>query len=97
MSGTERHRGLAESTAKTMFRRLSPAYCVCPVEITLMRTVLNKFIEDEQGQDIIEYLLLASLVAFAAVFGINTLAGDLNVAFSRIGSKMNASMTTNTT
>ena len=58
-----------------------------------MRTLWNEFFKDEQGQDLIEYTLVAALIGFAAVAGMNTLAGNLNTAFSRIGSKVIANVT----
>jgi pilus assembly protein Flp/PilA len=41
--------------------------------------------KDEEGQGLVEYLLILALVAFAAVAGMNQLASFLNVAFSAIG------------
>ena len=41
---------------------------------------------DEAGQGLVEYALIIALVAFAAVVGMNTLAADINLAFSQIGS-----------
>ena len=41
---------------------------------------------DESGQGLVEYALILTLVAFAAVGGMNTLATDINNAFSLIGS-----------
>jgi pilus assembly protein Flp/PilA len=58
-----------------------------------MRNFWNEFLNDEQGQDLIEYTLVAALIAFGAVAGMNTLATDLNQAFSKIGSKVNANIT----
>jgi pilus assembly protein Flp/PilA len=58
-----------------------------------MRNFWYEFLHDEQGQDLIEYTLVAALIGFAAVAGMNTLAGDLNTAFSKIGSKLNAQIT----
>jgi pilus assembly protein Flp/PilA len=46
--------------------------------------------KDEAGQGLVEYLLILALVAFAAVAGMNSLASYLNVAFSAIGSLVNA-------
>jgi len=45
---------------------------------------------DESGQGLVEYLLILALVAFAAVAGMNSLASYLNIAFSAIGSLVNA-------
>lgn len=38
----------------------------------------------EEGQDLIEYALLLSLLAFGAVVGMESLAGGLNNAFDHI-------------
>jgi pilus assembly protein Flp/PilA len=43
---------------------------------------------DEDGQDLIEYALVVALIAFAATAGMNTLATDINQAFSNIGARL---------
>jgi pilus assembly protein Flp/PilA len=58
-----------------------------------MRRFWIEFLKEESGQDLIEYTLVAALIGFAAIAGMNTLAGDLNIAFSKIGSKLNATIT----
>ena len=58
-----------------------------------MRRFWIEFLKEESGQDLIEYTLVAALIGFAAIAGMNTLASDLNLAFSKIGSKLNASIT----
>jgi len=47
---------------------------------------------DENGQDLIEYALVVSLIAFAAVAGMTTLAGDINTAFTNIGTKLTSAI-----
>jgi pilus assembly protein Flp/PilA len=47
---------------------------------------LSQLHKDEAGQGLVEYALIIALVAFAAVVGMNTLAADINTAFSKIGS-----------
>lgn len=49
--------------------------------------------QDDCGQDLIEYALLSALIGFAAVAGMGTLASYVNAAFSKIGSKLNSSIT----
>jgi pilus assembly protein Flp/PilA len=49
-------------------------------------------LRQEDGQDLIEYALVVSLIAFAAVAGMNTLASDINSAFIAIGDKLNSSV-----
>lgn len=58
-----------------------------------MNVVLNlisQLHKDEEGQGLVEYLLILALVAFAATAGMGSLASYLNVAFSSIGSLLNA-------
>ena len=45
---------------------------------------------EDNGQDLIEYALVAGLIALAATAGMNTVAGDINNAFSAIGTKITA-------
>jgi pilus assembly protein Flp/PilA len=54
---------------------------------------IQTFLADESGQDLIEYALVVALIAFAAVAGMNTVATDINNAFSKIGSKMLSAIT----
>ena len=54
--------------------------------------VLHSLHKDESGQDLIEYALVAALIAFGAVTAMGTLANDINSAFSTIGSKLDSSL-----
>jgi Flp pilus assembly pilin Flp len=49
---------------------------------------LRRLIMQEHGQDLVEYALLVSLVAFGATAGVKALATGLNVAFSNTSSKL---------
>lgn len=49
---------------------------------------LKNVLKNEEGQDLIEYALVVALIAFAAVAGMSTLAGDINTAFGNIGTKL---------
>ena len=42
----------------------------------------------EEGQDLVEYALLITLVALAAVAGINKVASAINTAFSNISATL---------
>lgn len=58
-----------------------------------MNFLLNALLQlhkDEEGQGLVEYLLILALVAFAATAGMGSLASYLNQAFSSIGSLLNA-------
>jgi pilus assembly protein Flp/PilA len=56
-----------------------------------LQNLMNR-INEEEGQDLIEYALVVALIAFAAIAGMNTLAGDINNAFSNIGIKLTSSI-----
>lgn len=43
---------------------------------------------EESGQDLIEYALIAALIALAATVGMGSVAKAINTAFSSIGSKV---------
>ena len=49
---------------------------------------MQRLIMQEEGQDLIEYALVVSLIAFAATAGMNVLATDINTAFSNIGATL---------
>ena len=46
----------------------------------------------DDGQDLIEYALVVALIAFAAVGGMSTLAGQINNAFAGIGNTLTSSI-----
>ena len=50
--------------------------------------VKAQILRDEQGQDLIEYALIAALIALAATAGMKTVASDINTAFTNIGNKL---------
>jgi pilus assembly protein Flp/PilA len=54
--------------------------------IRLILQSVSQVHRDEAGQGLVEYALIIALIAFAAVVGMNTLAADINSAFSLIGS-----------
>ena len=46
----------------------------------------------EEGQDLIEYALLAGLIALAAVAAIGTIGNDINNLFTSVGSTLNTAI-----
>jgi pilus assembly protein Flp/PilA len=51
----------------------------------MLQPLINK-----SSEDLIEYALVVSLIAFAAIAGMSTLATDINTAFTSIGTKLTA-------
>jgi len=58
--------------------------------MTFVLNSLARLHKNEEGQGLVEYLLILALVAFAATAGMGSLASFLNHAFSAIGSLLNA-------
>jgi pilus assembly protein Flp/PilA len=58
-----------------------------------MRNTVRKLWREEQGQDLVEYALVAALIALASVAALNTVAGDLLAAFANAVSNMSSTTT----
>jgi len=50
--------------------------------------ILSGLLSDESGQDLIEYALVAALIALGATAAMTSLAGSISTAFSTVGSKL---------
>ena len=50
--------------------------------------VKAQLFREDNGQDLIEYALVAALIALAATAGMGVVANDINTAFTTIGSKI---------
>lgn len=46
----------------------------------------------EHGQDLVEYALVVSLIAFGAISGMSKLSTELNTAFNTISSRIGSSL-----
>jgi Flp pilus assembly pilin Flp len=47
-----------------------------------------KFAKDEQGANMVEYILLVALIALAVIAAVVFLRGEVNSKFSEAGSKL---------
>jgi len=56
------------------------------------RDVLAALHREDSGQDLIEYALIAALIALGAVVGMGYVASSINNAFSTIGSQLENAM-----
>jgi len=55
-----------------------------------MKSMFKKLVKDTQGQDLIEYALLASVIALGVTSAMIFLKNQLNSEFSSIGSSITA-------
>ncbi len=54
--------------------------------------LLTNFLRDDSGQDLIEYALVAALIALGAITAMKGLAGGISRAFSTISSDVTSSV-----
>ena len=52
----------------------------------MLVNTLKRLHQEEEGQGLVEYVLIIALVAFAAIAGMGILASSINSAFSKVGS-----------
>jgi pilus assembly protein Flp/PilA len=55
-----------------------------------MKNLFNRFVREEQGQDLIEYALLAGLISLASVLAITALGTAIQGKFTAVGSAVTA-------
>ena len=55
-----------------------------------MKKLLQKFVSETEGQDLIEYALLASVIALGVTAAMMFLRDQLNTEFSNIGNSITA-------
>ena len=55
--------------------------------------ILSRLHREEEGQGMIEYVLIIVFVALAATAGMSSLASAINSAFSEVGAKLGSYLT----
>jgi pilus assembly protein Flp/PilA len=53
-----------------------------------LKLTLSSLLRDESGQDLIEYALVAAIIALGATAAMSTLATSISTAFTTIGTKL---------
>jgi pilus assembly protein Flp/PilA len=56
------------------------------------KRLISAFMADESGQDLIEYALVAALIALGATAAMSSLSGSISTAFSKIGSSLTSAV-----
>jgi len=59
-----------------------------------IRTLIyvRQLIEDQQGQDLVEYALVVALIAFGTITGMGYLAKGINNSFNNIAKILNSNI-----
>ncbi len=55
-----------------------------------MKHHLSNFVNDESGQDLIEYALVAAIVALGAITSMKSLSGIIGNTFNSIGTSLSS-------
>ena len=55
-----------------------------------MKNVLKRFVRDDQGQDLIEYALLAGFISLVAVLAITNVGTGVNAVYTNIDGQVKA-------
>ncbi len=58
------------------------------MKIVEIRNLVANLHRDESGQDLIEYALIAALIALGSIIGMDTVANEINSAFNIITKKL---------
>ncbi len=53
-----------------------------------LKNVMTVLLNDESGQDLIEYALVAGLIGLGAVVAMTTLSGKIGTAFNSVGNQL---------
>ena len=53
-----------------------------------MKQLVKNLLSDESGQDMIEYALVAALIALGAIAAMQTLAGKIGNEFNSVGNSL---------
>lgn len=53
-----------------------------------LQVVKDALLQEESGQDLVEYALVVSLIALGATASMSSLASSFSTAFSKVGSKL---------
>ena len=57
-----------------------------------LKSIVSGLVADESGQDLIEYALVAALIALGATAAMTNLAGTISTAFGTVGSKLTSNI-----
>ena len=55
-----------------------------------MKNMVNRFVREEEGQDLIEYSLLAAVISVACIAAMKALAVNINDIFAKISAALAA-------
>lgn len=58
-----------------------------------MKNLFNRFVREDQGQDLIEYALLAGFIALTSVAAITLVGTNLNILWGHVSDQVSSAST----
>lgn len=56
--------------------------------MTNLKSIFIRLVKEESGQDLIEYALVAALIALGSIGALTSVSGDISTLFSKVGSEL---------
>ncbi len=60
--------------------------------MTNLKELFIRLVQEDSGQDLIEYALVAALIGLGAVAGMKTLANNIGNAFNTVGNTLTSAV-----
>jgi pilus assembly protein Flp/PilA len=57
-----------------------------------IKQILGNLVQDESGQDLIEYALVAALIALGSVAAMNSLSSSISTAMETVGTRLTSTV-----
>jgi pilus assembly protein Flp/PilA len=58
--------------------------------MNMLMQYANSFVNQEEGQDLLEYALLVALIALVAIIAVTAAGGSVSAIFTNIATKLSA-------
>lgn len=60
--------------------------------MTSFKTLLTRLVQEDSGQDLIEYALVAALIGLGAIISMKALGTVISTAFSDVGAQLTSAV-----
>jgi pilus assembly protein Flp/PilA len=57
-----------------------------------MKNLFNRFVREEEGQDLVEYALLIAFIALACIIGLQNLGTAINKTYNSISASLSGAV-----
>ena len=82
----------ASAGCEVLVCRIPPLIRLRRFTMNSLKRMLSNLLHDESGQDLIEYALVAAIVALGAITAMTALATSVSTTFSTVASKLTSAV-----